>query len=228
MLMKHKAFSLLYLLFFLFLLAVAFSQNAALYQVIRPCVLLSLSIYFFFTTRLKGRFHKRLFTGLVLATIADFLIVNQAQTGAYAFAAYCLAAIYYIRAFYLDFRSAQELDKRGARIGIVACTILGMGCYSYIRPHLNGDVFPAMVSTFLTSMLLMMAIFRNLRVNIISFNLITAGTACLALTVFLFALNKYMESSEITALLMLSTYVVGQYLVVIGGIERKLLNQDTI
>jgi len=228
MLMQHKAFNVLYLLVFLLLLSTVFFEYAGIYQVARPCVLILLSIYFYIRTKLKGRFHKRLFTGLLFAGIADFLSVSFPQQGTYVFATYNLAAIFYIRAFYLDFRSAQELDKRGARIGIVICTILGMGFYGYIRPYLNGDVFPAMLCTFLTSMLLMMAIFRNHRVNKTSFNLILLGAACLAITVVLFAINKYKASSDINTLLMLSSYMAGQYLVVMGGVERKLLKLDSI
>jgi hypothetical protein len=228
MLIKHKAFSLLYFIVVSFLLASAFYQNALLYQVARPIMVLSLLIYFFATTRLKGRFHKRLSIGLFFACIADLLITyyhNPAALPVYTFAALALATIYYIRAFYLDFRSAQELDKSGARIGIASCAILGMGFYIYLRPHVKENVLAVMLATFLISMLLMMAIFRNQRVNKLSFRLILSGTVCLALTLAIFTINKFVMPFSGAHLVLFGGYLVGQYLVVIGGIERELLHK---
>lgn len=228
MLIKHKAFSFLYFIVVSLLLASAFFQNAVLYQVARPFMVLFLLIYFFVMTRLKGRFHKRLFTGLFFAVVADLLIAfyqNPISLTVYTFSAFCLATIFYIRAFYLDFRSAQELDKSGARIGIASCAILGMGFYIYLRPYVIEDVLSIMLATFLISMLLMMAIFRNQRVNKTSFNLILAGSICLAFTLVLFTINKFVIPFTGAPLLLFSGYLVGQYLVVMGGVERELLHK---
>jgi hypothetical protein len=228
MLMKHKAFSLLYFFVVIFFLASAFFQDAVLYQVVRPIMVLTLLIYFFSMTRLKGRFHKRLFTGLFFAGLADLLITfyrDQASLPVYTFIIFGLATVFYIRAFYLDFRSAQELDKSGARIGIASCAIIGIGFYIYLRPHVKEDVLAVMLATFLISMLLMMAIFRNQRVNPISFKLILAGAICLALTLALFTLNKFVTPFTGAQLVLFTGYAVGQYLVVIGGIERELLHK---
>ena len=227
MLMKHKAFSLLYFIVFSFVLASAFFLDAVLYQVARPCMVLFLLIYFFVNTRLKGRFHKRLFTGLCFAGLADLVMLfyhDHASLSVYTYILFGFATIFFIRAFYLDFRSAQELDKSGARIGIATCAILGMGFYLYFRPYVSQDVLAVMLATFLISMLLMMAIFRNQRVNELSFKLILAGTICLALTLAVFTVNKFVAPFNGATLVLFSGYVVGQYLVIIGGVERQLLH----
>ncbi|WP_432710956.1 lysoplasmalogenase family protein [Pedobacter sp.] len=228
MLIKHKAFSLLFFIVYSLLLASAFFQDAVLYQVARPFMVLSLLIYFIVKIKLKGRFHKRLFIGLLFAFLADLLLAfykNSASLSVYTYSAYSLAAIFYIRAFYLDFRSAQELDKRGARIGIACCTILGMGFYIYLRPHVREEVFAVMLATFLICMLLMMSIFRNQRVNKISFNLILAGCICLALTLALFAIKQFVVPFTGAHLVVFTGYLLGQYLIVMGGIERHLIHK---
>jgi hypothetical protein len=230
MLMKHKAFSLLYVLLSLWLLFFAAAPQVINYQVARPMVVIFISLYFIYCTRLKGRFHKRLFVGFIFAGIADvLLVINQplGRTSTYAFVAYALAALFYIRAYYLDFRSAQELDKKGARIGILLCTVTAMGFYIFLRPYVTVSIFPVMLATFLLSMLLMMAIFRNLRVNQTSFRSMLAGACLLVLSTMAYALSHFVFPFAFAEQVILGTYLFGQYLVLIGGMERKLLVQES-
>ncbi|RYZ48704.1 MAG: lysoplasmalogenase, partial [Sphingobacteriales bacterium] len=132
--------------------------------------------------------------------------------------------IFYITAFYLDFRSAPELDKKGARIAIAICSIFGMGFYLYIRANLGPLRIPVMAYTFVISFMMMMAAFRNQRVNTLSFNLILVGAMFFVLSDALLAINKFSQAFNHAHLFIMVTYMAAQYLITIGAIERKLIS----
>jgi uncharacterized membrane protein YhhN len=228
MLKKYKSFSLLFLVIFLLQLISGFFPDATLAHITRPCIVLSLMIFFVLKTKLYGRFHKRLFTGLLFAWLTDLLLTFNSYNASYmryAFAFFLLAHIFYIRAFYLDFLSAQELDKKNARIAIAACTIYGMGFYILIRPYLGVMKLPMMAFIFIFSMMLMMAVFRNLRVNRQSFILIFAGALLLVLADSLMAYQRFVNTFSLDTFMIMCSYMAAQYLLVMGGVERKLLNK---
>jgi len=222
---KYKAFSLLFLLLFIGQLLVTLYSLSAFVMIFKSGILLTLMVFFVQKTKLHGRFHKRLFTGLLFALLSGMLLLFPVIPVMYSWICFLLVHIFYIRAFYLDFRSAQELDKKNARIAILACSLLGMGFYIFLRPFLDSMRLPVMLFTFVSCMMLMMAVFRNLRVNQESFSLIFAGALLLVLSNCLMALHLFAGSFPLAALWINATYLSAQYLMVTGGIERKLLNK---
>lgn len=235
MLKKYKAFSLCFLAIFLLELAAeyfgrsvafTFSTTSAMVVLMRPCVVLSLMMFFVWTTKLKGRFHKRLFTGLIFAWIGDLLFMLNPSYFLYALLSFLISNLFYTRAFYLDFLSAQELDKKIARIAIACCSIGAIAFYFFLRPYLGGMKLPIMVYVFVVSMMLMMSVFRRLRVNTLSFNLIFVGALIFALSDGLLAYFKFIAPSNLSGLMIMSTYMIAQFLIVMGGAERKLLSQE--
>jgi uncharacterized membrane protein YhhN len=221
---KYKAFSWLFLLIFILQLIATFYFPSVMAYVIKPSIVLSLMVFFVLKTKLKGRFHKRLFTGLLFAWLSDMLLMLHHIPSMYGWTCYLFAHLFFIRAFYLDFRSAPELDKKNARIAIAASTIFGMGFYIFLRPHLGVYRMPVMTFTFVSCLMLMMAVFRNLRVNRESFVLIFAGVLLFVLSDCLLALHKFTDF-PLAGIWITASYMAAQYLIVIGGVERKLLNK---
>ncbi len=226
---KYKAFNLLYLLLLLVQLVAAQDRMFNFGDVVKPLLLLSLVMFFIFQTNLQGRFHRRLLTGLLFFLLASVLLLRSEPGNSYwtyAHLAAVFGIIFYIRAFYLDFRSAQELDKKNARIAIVACSIFGMAFYLFLRPYLGLLKLPVMTYTFIICILLMMAVFRNLRVNRESFNLIFIGAILLLLATCLYAYHHFVQPFHLPMVMSIFFYTVAHYLIVMGGAERKLLHQD--
>jgi len=221
---KYKAFSLLFLLLFIVQLLVTLYSSPAIALVLKAGIILLLIVFFVQQTKLKGRFHKRLFIGSLFALLSGILLLFPNIPSMYSWTCFLLVQIFYIRAFYLDFRSAQELDKKNARIAILACTVLGMGFYIFLRPFLDSLRLPMMLFTFLNCMMLMMAVFRNLRVNQESFKLIFVGVLLFVLSNSLLALHLFAGSFPLAGLWITATYLAAQYLIVTGGVVRKLLN----
>ncbi|WP_316821873.1 lysoplasmalogenase [Pedobacter gandavensis] len=229
MLKKYLKFNLLFALIFVLQLVAEFQQNATLTYFIKPCIVISLMLMLYRSTKLNGRFHKRLFTGLFFCLLGDVLLMLVWQNPGYfmyGLVSFLLGHIFYIRAFYLDFRSAQELDKKGARLAIVLCAAFGIAFYFYLRPHLNDMKLPVMIYTFVICLMMMMATFRNQRVNALSFNLIFLGAFFFLASDATLAYNKFVKGFDFAGVLIMATYMIAQYLITMGGVERKLLKKD--
>lgn len=229
MLKKYPKFNILFALIFLLQVIAEYQGLHSLRLIVKPMICISLLFLFYASTGLKGRFHKRLFAGIVFALAGDvFLMFNylNASFFMYGLIAFLCCHLCYTSAFYLDFRSAPELDKKGARIVIVSCFIYSLSFYFYLRPYLGIMKVPVLAYTIIISLMVMMSAFRNERVNTGSFRLIFIGALCFLLSDSILAYNNFVAESPLTGVCIMATYMIAQYLITIGGIERQLIRKD--
>lgn len=227
---KYKWFSILFAVFFLLQLTFgSATKYPHVAYLTKPCIVLSLLVWLFLSTKLKGRFHKRIFIGLFFAWIGDILLMYVRQNESYfiyGLIAFLICHLFYTGAFYLDFRSAPELDKKGARVAILLCAVVAIGFYFTLRPHLGIMKLPVLIYILAISMMMMMASFRNQRVNTNSFNLILVGAMCFLLSDSILAYNKFVQPITYSGTWIMVTYMTAQYLITIGAIERKLIHNS--
>lgn len=229
MLKKHPWFQLLFALLFLLQLSAGFTGSAITAHFTKPLIVISLLVVLAVSTRLKGRFHKRIFTGLLFALAGDILLQYAAVAETYfiwGLAAFLCCHVFYIRAFYLDFKSAPELDKKGARIAIACCAMLAISFYFFLRPHLGIMKLPVMIYILVISMMMMMASFRNQRVNAPSFKLILFGAVFFLFSDSILAYNKFVQPIPYAGSWIMATYMTAQYLITMGAIARQLLHNN--
>ena len=210
-------------LFLLGLLAVLHFLNLA--------AIIGMLVFLFLKTKLSGRFHKRIFSGLVTTIIGlvYFLVADDRYSNLVPSMVFFLAPqLYFIAAFYLDFRSAPELDKRGARIAIALAFLLSLGYYLVIRAHLGILKLPVMIGVFISSLTFMMACFRNLRVNFKSFWAIIAGVLLYMIAEGLFAYHSFAQQIAGMDLIYATVFTTGLYLIVLGAISRTLLHSEAM
>ena len=226
---RHKWFSILFALIFILQLTLGHNGNSSFGYFIKPCIVLWLLIVLLLSTKLKGRFHKRVFTGLIFAMAGDLLLlcaIRDESYFLYGLAAFLFCHLFYTGAFYLDFKSAPELDKKGARIAILLCAIIATGYYLFLRSHLGIMKLPVMIYVLVISMMMMMASFRNQRVNASSFMLILFGAMFFMLSDSILAYNKFVQPIDNGSNWIMATYMIAQYLITIGAIERKLIHNN--
>lgn len=229
MLKKHWKFTFVFIVIGLLHLTGVLTniQTLALYT--KPLIVISLAIYLISATKLKGRFHKRILAGLIFALVGDVLLSFVSENEhyfAYGLVAFMLCHLLYISAFYLDFKSAPELDKRGARLAIICCGIVATAFFFYLRPHLGVMRVPVLAYTLVISFMVMMAAFRNQRVNRLSFNLTIIGAISFMLSDALLAYHKFAFEFPYANFFIMITYLAAQYLITIGAVERKLLHNN--
>jgi len=230
MLKKYPVFKLAYALIFVLVLAAEYWHWTRLNFAVKPAIALVLLAFLCLSTTLKGRFHQRLFTGLVFALTGDTLLMLcnfNPSYFLYGLIAFLICHVFYISAFYLDFLSAKELDKKGARIAIGSCAVVFTAFYFYLRPHLPLLKLPVLVCVFTGALMVMMAAFRNQRVNPLSFKLVLAGVLCFILADALMAQVHFIKPFLHADLLISAVYMIAQCLIITGGVERKLVHTQT-
>ena len=180
---------------------------------------------------LKGRFLKRVFTGLIFSIVGYFLIAFQSESSSlftYGILCFILCHIFYIRGFYLDFRSAPELDKKGARIAIIVTFLLSIFFYFYIRPSLGKAQLPVLLCTLVVGFMIMMASFRNQRVNRKSFNLILGGVLLFTIADMLFGYFRFLNAKfSYAGVLLTLIFALAQGLILAGSLSRKLIRTQS-
>ncbi len=223
-------FSLVFLV--LFLVQVLGDLNSSLcFSLYTGCISTSVFILMFVViTRLKGRFHRRILFGLVtlfIGQVSASFMASGSGAFLYGLTCFCICYIFFTSAFYLDFRSAPELDKQGARYAILVAFILSFTVYLYLRPYLGVYRIPVLIYTFIISLMAMMASFRRLRVNSQSFKLVLSGIGVLIVADVAFAIDKFVSTSEAANYLAGGGHLLALYLIVAGSITRILKPSDS-
>lgn len=227
---QKTIYSLCYALIFSLVLLAGFLGWTQLAFVLYPLGFLILFLYLQKGVPLIGRFHKRLLKGLVCACITAILFQLSQSYQAFqllSLLGFFLTHLIYISAFYLDFKSAQELDKRGARLSIIGTSILFTAFYLLIRPDLGFYKLPAIAAIVIISLLLMMACFRNQRVNPSSFYLILGGVFVFVISDMGLMYAYFTHQLSNYSLAFPALYLIAHYLIITGGIKRVLIHQQT-
>lgn len=230
MLKKYPVFKLIYALVFLLVLVAEYGQFEKLSFIVKPAISVVLLVFLCLSTKLRGRFHQRLFSGIVFALTGDTLLMLNGYADYYFYLgllSFLVCHLFYISAFYLDFLSAKELDKKGAKMAIACCATVFIPFYFYLRPHLPFLKLPVLIAVFIGALMVMMAVFRNQRVNKLSFNLILGGVLFFIIADGLMAQHHFIGTFPYASLLISAVYMIAQYLIITGGVERKLVHTKT-
>lgn len=224
--MKTKLFSFIFFLVFVIQLYAEYANNAELRNFSKPLIVVVLLTWLCLSTNLKGRFHKRIFTGLVFALAGDILLMLQSGRPnffMYGLIAFLLCHIFYIRAFTLDHKSNPSHKTPYFLWAVGAFAIFCSGLFFYLQPNLGALQFPVLMYAIIICVMALMAVNRYGKVNIFSFKLILYGALFFLLSDSALAVNKFAQPIPQSVALIMATYMIAQYLIVYGTISRKLV-----
>ena len=104
--------------------------------------------------------------------------------------------------------------------------VFSLSYYSWIRDYLNDLRIPIMVYMMVISIMVILAGYRYGRVNKFSFKLIYIGAIFFVMSDSILAYNKFAEPISFSGVWIMGTYMLAQYLITMGTIERiVLINQ---
>jgi uncharacterized membrane protein YhhN len=83
--MKTKLFSFIFFLVFVIQLYAEYANNIQLRNFSKPLIVVVLLAWLYLSTNLKGRFHKRIFTGLIFALAGDIFLMLQTNRPVFLF-----------------------------------------------------------------------------------------------------------------------------------------------
>lgn len=231
MLKKHLEFSFAFAIIFIIqLLAESDPKTTHLVLgdlkfVIKPLITISLMIFYTYQTQLRGRFAKRILCGLLFGLVGDCLLMFV-HVNDYFFIigliSFLIGHLSYISAFYLDYKWNPSLEKLATRIALAVFGLFCLGFYLFLRPHLGSMKIPVMIYAFVISLMAIMAVNRKGRVSALSYNLIFYGAILFVISDSILAYNKFVIPFEGAGLAIMSTYMLAQYLITVGSVERKL------
>jgi len=228
--MKTKLFSFIFALIFVIQIYAESDGDTQLRNLSKPLIAVTLLVWLYLSTNLKGRFHKRIFTGLIFALAGDVFLMLQSGRSSffiYGLIAFLLCHIFYIRAFILDHKSNPGL-KNGFFVWVVGFLIIFcVGLFFYLQPFLGAMQFAVLFYAIIITFMAIMAVNRYGKVNIFSYKLILYGALFFLLSDSALAVNKFAQPIPQAGVLIMATYMIAQYLIVYGTIERKLVVTKT-
>lgn len=198
---------------------------------VKPLISISLAFYLYTKCNMHKGFNRLVFAGLLFSLLGDcFLIFAVADVFyfLYGLVAFLLAHIVYSAAFFRDFKNSPQSSKLYGHLTLFLMGVFSMSYYTWIRDYLNNFRIPVLVYIFVISIMAILAAYRYKRVNLISFRLIYWGAIFFVISDSVLAYNKFVEPFSLAGVLIMSTYMIAQYLITIGAIERKIEVQSEV
>ena len=222
---KTKLFSFIFLIVFITQLYAESTDNTELRYFSKPLIVLILLAWIFVATKLANSFHKRIFAGLVFAFIGDVLLLMQQSNPSffiYGLVAFLLCHIFYISAFILDYKSKPSQKNPFLLWAVIVFAAFCAGLFLYLQPHLGAMKFPVLIYALVISVMAIMAVSRYGRVNPFSFEIIFYGAVFFLFSDSMLAYNKFVEPLPHAGLVIMASYMLAQYFIVLGSVGSVL------
>jgi uncharacterized membrane protein YhhN len=143
-----------------------------------------------------------------------------------------LAAFLIAQAFYII--TYRQYRNKGTNVGgqrirmIYSFIVMGytMILWFSLFPQLGEMLLPVTLYTLTIFIMVIMAIFRLNRTSTISFYLVFSGAIIFLISDSMIAINKFMFPILYERVLVISTYMIAQFLIIIGLAEHLNLKQN--
>lgn len=229
MLRKYPQFSFAFaIVFFAELIAVT-TNLKELRFITKPLITISLILFVYFTIKRKSRFTNKIITGLFFSLVGDIFLMFPHVDELYfmlGLGSFLIAHLFYIAAFYLDSTNKIEVERRYV---LPIFLVFGFSCMAYyllLRPHLESMNIPVLVYSFTITLMAIMAALRYGKTNTKSFAWVLLGAILFMASDSILAYNKFVERIAIGDLLIMATYMLAQFFIAMGTVERKFVKKN--
>jgi len=220
---RHLSFSVSYgLIVFLYLIVELLNISEARFLV-KPLICIILIGYLVSRTRLYGHFSKLIFGGLLFSLAGDVALLFAGTAGTFflvGLIAFLIAHVFYSIAFFRDYRYDPTASRKYGNMMLFIMAAFTVGFYIFIRSYLHEMKIPVMAYMVIISVMAIMSGYRYQRVNLLSFQLILTGAILFIFSDTLLAINKFVQHFESSGVFVMATYMIAQYLITMGALER--------
>ena len=189
----------------------------------KPLLMISLGIYYVSSVRIiDGKIVPAVVSAIVFSFLGDVLLMVQYTNelffllGLASFLAAHLSYIYAYRQHCIENDEGKSLlgtQKVRFALPIVLATT---GLISILYNHLGGLKIPVTAYALVLMWMTLQALFRFGKTNGLSFWGVLVGALLFMISDALIAINKFVSPLLLSDLLVMSTYIVGQYLIISG------------
>lgn len=238
--MKQSSFTLYYFLIgIIFIILERFFQFYYLETTIKALVIASLMVYFHSFVRGKYTlFHRLIMTGLFFSLLGDIFLqlangdirtslppenFFMAGMGAFLF-----TQIFYIFGFNIKRGKNPVFRKRVYQLILVIAyggLILWL-LYNKLEIYGVNYRIPVIIFTFFILLMLVSAMNRYGKVNGVSYMLVVTGALLFVASASMIVVNKFLEKFDFARVLIMITYITGQYLIAKGCIKQDFPDKD--
>ena len=223
MLKRHALFTLIFLLIVGANIFAQLEAVSGLDMFVKPLICISLAIYLVRKANMVAGFNRLILAALILSLFGDCFLLFAAD-GNYFFIfgliVFLTAHILYSLAFFRDFKNDPQASKVFGHLMLFMMGVFSLSFYSWIRDYLNELRIPVLVYMFVISIMAILAGYRYRRVNLLSFRMIYFGAIFFVISDSGLAYNKFVEPFPYSGAVIMATYMIAQYLIVMGAVER--------
>lgn len=197
----------------------------------KPLLMITLLIYYLFGRKDKWSLLARLMTGaLIFSWTGDVLLMLQGKVeGIFVFglAAFLIAHIFYIFAYkQAKFSSPGELNNSFVRMRIIFLVLIGAALIYMLYPYLGELLYPVILYTIVIISMGIFALLRRGWTVDKSFIMVYSGALLFIMSDAMIAINKFMSPLFQARLLIMTTYIAAQFLIVKGILIHENTDED--
>ncbi len=193
----------------------------------KPSIMITLGLYYWITQRSRNEtLSVPLTVAIIFSCIGDVLLMLQHLNSdffMFGLVAFLIAHVFYIFT-YMQHQGLESADGlQGLRKIRFALPIVlsGTGLITILYNHLGDLKIPVIVYAGVLTYMVLVALFRFGKTNTASFAMVFGGAILFMISDSLIAINKFLESLPQAGFWIMTTYIVGQFLIVRGLIKHQ-------
>jgi uncharacterized membrane protein YhhN len=227
-----------FLFFFLLLVAHLFaitfqSDFPFLEWITKPALLISLGIYFYFESKkgkilsdseipnqsgLRGSQRTLILAAIIFSCLGDTILLFE-NMFVFGLGSFLIAHVCYISAFIQD-NQGWIFTKKDRWFWVIPVAVYGIAFMSYLLPHLGAMTVPVSVYSIAIITMFLTVINRWKSVSYNSFWWVLIGAIFFCLSDSLLAINLFVNPFPLSGYLIITTYAVGQFMMILGSLKR--------
>jgi uncharacterized membrane protein YhhN len=221
--MKKLPFNVLFFSLAFFYILIELFDLSTFRYFLKPLLLLSLAYHFFNETNTtKSFFISLMLSGLILSCGGDTVLLF-ASTDPTIFSLglflFLVAHVCYILAFIHNIRkSLIPISSKQLLIAILPFAVISTLVFTKLKDNLANLFYPVLTYIIVITIMGIVASLRYTRVLNKSFYLVMCGAVFFMLSDTLLAFNKFNGAFSLAGTLIMTTYIIAQYLLVKGSI----------
>ncbi|WP_344673705.1 lysoplasmalogenase [Sphingobacterium kyonggiense] len=218
--MRNLIFHILFAAIFLVHLASIYWYWDDIRFFTKPLICLCLIVLLSVNTGLKSKFHRLIAFGLVFGLLGDiFLMLHDLFIP--GLVSFLIGHILYIWAFLLQY-SEENISKNKYVIVILTfLAIYSFNLYKVLSPSLGSLKIPVIAYILVIATMALFAYTRKNKTTFWSFLYIFLGALFFIASDSLLAINKFVAYVPNSALMIMSTYMLAQYLITVGSTKHQ-------
>ena len=220
----EKQFSILFFIIVLFELITGSTQSLTYaHYIAKPAIIASLMFLFIKESgSLENQLKKLTLSALAFSLIGDVLLMLVDRSPHFftvGLIAFLIAHIMYILVF------LRHRNKTLKPIGIIVLLLIyASGLFYFLKSGLGEMLIPVVIYMAVILTMATCAYLRKDVVNKHSYNLVFIGAICFMISDSILALNKFYEAIALANILIMTTYALAQYLIVLGILKLSVTN----